>query len=114
MHNLEAEDKETQSIQQVDISAGKYLKGGNSLIGWTATDRPLNKAPDNLSPAQSTGTSINLFVLGVGVRLTHTKNLMIKKLRVMRETNGLDLDQEEAEPTIEIKFKTKDQNRDSK
>ena len=26
-----------QSIQQVDISAGKHVKGGNSLFGWTAT-----------------------------------------------------------------------------
>ena len=106
MQNLETEDKETQSIQQVDISAGNHLKGGNSLIGWTAKHRLLNKAPDNLGPAPSTGTSINIFVRGVGVRLTHTKNLMIKKLREMRETNGLDLDQEEAEPTIGRKFKT--------
>ena len=32
---------------------------------------------------------------------------MIKNLREMRETNGLDLDQEEAEPTIGRNFKTK-------
>ena len=31
---------------------------------------------------------------------------MIKKLREVRETNGLELDQEEAEPTIGRKFKT--------
>ena len=30
---------------------------------------------------------------------------MIKKLRQIRETNGLELDQEEAEPTIEKHFK---------
>ena len=32
---------------------------------------------------------------------------MIKKLREMRETSGLELDQEEAEPTIGRNFKTK-------
>ena len=32
---------------------------------------------------------------------------MIKKLREVRETNGLELDQEEAEPTIGRNFKTK-------
>ena len=32
---------------------------------------------------------------------------MIKKLREVRETNGLELDQEEAEPTMGKKFKTK-------
>ena len=31
---------------------------------------------------------------------------MIKKLREVRETNGLELDQEEAEPTIGRNFKT--------
>ena len=53
------------------------------------------------------GTSINIFDRGVGVGLTHTENLMIKKLREVRETNGLDLDQEGAEPTIGRNFKTK-------
>ena len=32
---------------------------------------------------------------------------MVKKLREVRETSGLELDQEEAEPTIERSFKTK-------
>ena len=62
MHGLQADDKETQSIRQVDISAGKHLKGGNSSFGWTATDRPLDIPPDNLRPAPSTGRSINIFV----------------------------------------------------
>ena len=77
------------------------------LFGWTGTDRPLEIPPDNLDPAPSTGTSINIFVRGVGVGLTHTENLMIKKLREVRETSGLELDGEEAEPTIGRNFKTK-------
>ena len=43
----------------------------------------------------------------MGVGLTHTENLMIKKLREVRETSGVELNGEEAEPTIGRKFKTK-------
>ena len=57
------------------------MKTKDPLFDWTATDRPLEITPDNLDPASSTGMSINIFVRGVGVGLTHTKNLMIKKLR---------------------------------
>ena len=96
-----------KSIQQIDVSAGKHMKTENPLFGWTATDRPLEISPENLYPAPSTGTSIIIFVRGVGVGLTHTENLMIKKLREVRETNGLEPDGEEAEPTIGRNFKTK-------
>ena len=77
------------------------MKTENLLFGWTATDRPLDIPPDNSDPASSTGTSINFFVRGVGVGLTHTENLMIKKLREVRETSGLELDGEE-----ELKYQT--------
>ena len=96
----EADEKEAQSIQQVDVSAQKHVKSENPLFGWTATDQPLEIPRDSLSHVPSTGTSINIFVRGVGVGLTHTKNLMIKKPREVRETNGLELDQEGAELTI--------------
>ena len=99
-HDLQAYKKETQSIQQVDISAGKHAKEKNLLFGWTAKDRPFDVPPGNLSPAPSTGMSINTFVRRVRVGLTHTKNLMKKKLREMRKTNGLELDQKEVEPTL--------------
>ena len=107
MRNVKNGSDEGQSIKQVDISAGKNMKTENPLFGWTATDRPLDIPPDNSDPASSTGTSINIFVRGVGVGLTHTENLMIKKLREVRETSGLELDGEEAEPTIRRNFKTK-------
>ena len=107
MHNLETDAREAQNFQQVDLSAMKHVKTGNPLFGWRAMDRPLELPPDNLDPAPSTGTSIIFFVRAVGVGLTHTKNLMIKKLREVRETNGLELDQEEAEHTIGRNFKTK-------
>ena len=107
MRDVKSKGDEGQSIQQVDVSAERHVKTEDPLFGWTATDRPLEIPPDNLDPASTMGTSINTFVRGVGVGLTHTKKLMITKLREVRETNGLELGEEEAEPTIGQNFKTK-------
>ena len=107
MRDVKSGSGERQSIQQVDVSAGKHMKTENPIFGWTATDRPLEIPPDNIDSAPSTGTSINIFVRGVGVGLTHNESLMIKKLREVRETSGLELDGEEAVPTIGRNFKTK-------
>ena len=107
MRGVKSEVDEGLSIKQVDVSAEQHVKMEDPLFGWTATDKPLEIPPENLDPASSTGTSINIFVRGVGVGLTHTKNLIIKKLREVRETNGLELGEEEAEPTIGQNFKTK-------
>ena len=49
MHNLEADEKEEQSIQQVDVSAKKQVKSENPLFGWTATDRPLEIPPHRIT-----------------------------------------------------------------
>ena len=100
MRDVKRKGDEGQSIQQVDMSAEQHVKTEDHLFGCTATDRPLEIPPDNLDPASSTGTSIDFFVRGVGVGLTHTKNLMTKKLREVRKTNRLELGEEEAEPTI--------------
>ena len=107
MCDVKSKGDEGQSIQQVDVSAEQHMKTEDPLFGWTAADRPLEIPPDNLDPASSTGTSINIFVRGVGVGLTQTENLMIKKLKKVRETSELELDEEEAEPTIGRNFKTK-------
>ena len=107
MRGVKSEEDEGLSIKQVDVSAEQHVKTEDPLFGWTATDKPLEIPPDNLDPASSTGTWINIFVRRVGVGLTHTKNLMIKKLREVSETNGLELGEEEAEPTIGRNFKTK-------
>ena len=37
MHSLEADEKEGQSIQQVDMSSAKHVKAGNPLFDWTTT-----------------------------------------------------------------------------
>ena len=85
------------------MSAEQHVKTEDTLFGRTATDKPLEIPPDNLDPASSTGTCPT----GSGGRTYHTENLMIKKLREKRETNGLELGEEEAEPTVGRNFKTK-------
>ena len=73
MHNLEIDEKDAQNIQQVDVSATKHVKTGNPQFGSTATERPLEIPPNNMKPAPSKGTSINIFVPGVGVGLPTPK-----------------------------------------
>ena len=107
MRDVKDESREGQSIQQFDVSAANYMETEDPLFGWTATDRPLDIPQDNSDPTTSTGTSINIFVRGVGVGLTHTENLMIKKLKEVRETSELELEEEAPEPTIGRNFKTK-------
>ena len=104
MRDVKSKGDEEQSIQQVDVSAEKHVRTRDPIFDWTATDRPLEIPPDNLDQASST---IKNFVGGVGVGLTHTENLMIKKVREVRESSGLELDEEEPEPTIGRSFKTK-------
>ena len=106
MRDLENKGEEAQSSQQVDVSAERHVKTKDPLFGWTATDRPLEIPPDNLDLTLSTGTSIIIFVRRVGVGLTLTENLMIKMLREVRKNIGLELNQEEVEPTIGRNFKT--------
>ena len=107
MREVKSKGDEGLRIQQVDVSAEQHVKTEEPLFGWTAIDMPLEIPPDKLDPASSKGTLINIFVRGVGVGLTHTKNLMIKKLKEVRETGELELGEEEAEPTIGRNFKTK-------
>ena len=78
IHGLPADEEETLSIQQVVISAGKHVNGGNSLFGWTATDRPLD-VPSDLKPASSTGMSKKFFPGSEGRTYPH-QNFDDKKL----------------------------------
>ena len=43
-----------------------------------------------ISGMRSTGTSMDIFVRGVGVGLTHTENLLMKKLSIARNTGDLE------------------------
>ena len=83
LHDLPADPKKTiLTIQDVDKNNIKYVSYDNTESKWVAPDGPLRVPESNLDLLdfrQSTGTSMDIAVLGVGVGLTHTKNLIIKK-----------------------------------
>ena len=77
------------TIQDVDRESMKYIKTERDDASWTAQERQLLIPASNLG-MRSTGTSMDIFVRGVGVGLTHTEKLLIKKLGVARETGDLE------------------------
>ena len=81
-----------QQVKDVDRESMKYRKTERDDPSWAAQEGQLLIPASNLdliSGMQSTGTSMDIFVRGVGVGLTHTENLMIKKLRIVRGTGDL-------------------------
>ena len=67
----------------------KYIKTERDDPSGAAQEGQLLIPASNLdliTGMLSTETSMNIFVRGVGVGLTHTENLLIKKLRIARET----------------------------
>ena len=99
-HDLAADPKETiLTIQDVDKDGIKYVSHDNTESNWVAPDGPLRVPQSNLDLldfVQSTGTSMDIFVRGVEVGLTHTENLIIKKLKLARETGELETEGENA------------------
>ena len=83
LHDLPADPKETiLTIQDVDKDGIKYVSHDNTESNWVPQDGPLRVPQSNLDLLdfrRSTGTSMDIFVRGVGVGLTHTENLIIKK-----------------------------------
>ena len=59
---------------------------------WAAQEGRLLIPASNLDliPGMRSGTSMDIFVRGVGSGLIHTKNLLIQKLRIARETGDLE------------------------
>ena len=81
------------TIQDVDRESMKYIKTERDDLSWAAQEGRLLIPASNLDlipGMRSTGTSMDDFVRGVGVGLTHTENLIIKRLRVARETGDLE------------------------
>ena len=93
LNEMTSDPEETSvTIQEVDRESIKYMKTDRDDHSWAAQEgRLLVPASDlDLIPGmRSTGTSMDIFVRGVGVGLTHTENLIIKK-RVARETGDLE------------------------
>ena len=81
------------TIQDVDRESMKYIKTERDDPSWAAQEGRLLIPASNLNlipGMRSTGTSMDIFVRGVGLGLTHTENLIIKKLRIARETGDLE------------------------
>ena len=81
------------AIQDVDRESMKYLKNDTDNPSWEAQEVQLIIHASNLnliSGMRSTGTSMDLFVPGVGKGFTHTEKLLIKKLKIARETGDLE------------------------
>ena len=93
LKEMTSDPKETNvTIQEVDRESMKYIKTERDDPSWAAQKGQLLIPASNLdliSSMQSAGTSMDIFVRGVGVGLTHTENLIIKKLSIARETGDL-------------------------
>ena len=83
LNEMTSDPKETTvTIQDVDRESMKYIKTERDDPSWAAQEGQLLIPASNLdliSGMRSTGTPMDIFVRGVGVGLTHTKNLIIKK-----------------------------------
>ena len=106
LNEMTSDPEETSVlIQEVDRESIKYMKIERDDPSWAAQEGRLLIPASNLDliPCmQSTGTSMDIFVRGVGVGLTHTENLIIKKLRIARETGdlGAETGEEPKKPDI--------------
>ena len=100
LHDLPTDPKETiLIIQDVDKDGIKYVSHDNTESNWVAPDGPLRVPQSNLDLldfGRSTGTSMDIFVREVGVGLTHTDHLIIKKLKSARKTGELETEGENA------------------
>ena len=94
LNEMKSDPKETSvTIQDVDRESMNYMKTERDDPSWAAQEGQLLIPTSNLdliSGMRSTGTSMDIFVREVGVVLTHTESLLIKKLRIARETGDLE------------------------
>ena len=79
---MTSDPKETSvTIQDVDRESMKYIKNDRDNPSWAAQVRQLKISASNLnfiSDMRSTRTSMDTFVRGSGVGLTHTAKLLMK------------------------------------
>ena len=90
LNEMTSDPKETSvTIQEVDRESIKYMKTERDDPSWAAQDGRLLIPASNLDLIPGM-RSTSIFVQGVGVGLTHTENLIIKKLNIARETGDLE------------------------
>ena len=97
--------KTSVTIQDEDRESMKHMKTEREDPFWAAQEGQLLIPASNLdliSGMRSTGTSMDIFVRGVGVGLTPTENLLIKTLRIARETGDLEAETGEEPNTPDI------------
>ena len=79
---MTSDPKETSvTIQDVDRESMKYVRNDRDNPSWSAHESQFIIPASNLnliSVMRSTGTSMDIFVRGVGVELAHTEKLSIK------------------------------------
>ena len=91
----DVDPKETSvTIQDVDRGSMRYVKTERDDPSWAAQEGPLLIPASNLDLISGM-QSMDIFVRGVGVGLIHTENLLIKKLRIARETGDLEAETDE-------------------
>ena len=94
LNEMTSDPKETTvTIQDADRESIKYRKTEREDPSWAAQEGRLLIPFSNLDlipVMRSMGTSMDIFVRVVGVGLTHTENLITKKLRIARETGDLE------------------------
>ena len=85
LNEMTSDPEETSvTIQDVDRESMKYIKTEQDDPSWAAQEGQLLIPASNLDlipGMRSTGTLMDIFVRGVGVGLTHTENLRIKKIK---------------------------------
>ena len=85
LHDLPADPtKTTLTIQDVDQTSIKYISHDNIRPNWIAPDDPLCVPESNLDlfdPGRLKGTSMDVFVRGVGVGLTFFQKFYNQKLK---------------------------------
>ena len=91
LNEMTSDPKETNvTIQDVDRESMKYMKTEREDPSWAAQEGRLLIRASNLDlipGMRSTGTSMDIFVRGVGVGLTHTENLF-KKIKNSKRDRG--------------------------
>ena len=100
LHDLPADPKDGKlTIQDVDRDIIKYVSHDKTESNWLTPDDPLRvpqSNPDLLDLGRSTWISMDIFVRGVALVLTHTENPINKKLKLARETVELETEGENA------------------
>ena len=94
LKGMTSDPKETSvTIQDVDLESMKYRKTEREDPSWAAQEGQLLILASNLDlifGMRSTGTSMDIFFRGVGVRLTHNKKTIIKKIKNRKRDRDLE------------------------